>query len=592
MVSLRRQLALLISGLLDVPAEQLLLLPTKEAKFGEYQVNGAMAFAKKEKANPRQVATLWLEKLAPALAEVADLELAGPGFINLTLKTTWLAQRLLEQDLTAWDSGQSQQRVLVEYSSPNVAKEMHVGHIRSTILGDCVARICAFAGHEVIRQNHLGDWGTQFGMLCTHLQDHPQLAAQALEGGASIGELYRQAYARFSSDPEFEARARAKVVELHQGEAEALALWEQVVEHSRRHFEPLYRRLGVLLTRADECGESHYRHELPSVVQWLRDNFGERRNGLEVKLSDGAVCAFHYDETGNPLFLNAEKEVFPFLIQKSDGAFLYATTDLAAMRYRVRELAAKRIIVLTDARQALHFQMLIATAQKAGWLDGVVFEHITFGTILGPDRKPLKARSGEAIQLADLLQEAVDRARQLLLEREQREREKHPQREGYGAEEMASMAEAIGIGSIKYADLSQNRSTDYVFQWEKMLSFEGNTAPYLMYALARTRSILRRAEAESVAPLATMELPQERALAMQLLRFGEALEQVSQEWRVHFLADYLYQLAGALMDFYEGCPVLKAEPEIRAQRLWLLQRVATALEQGLRLLGLTPLERM
>ena len=586
MFSLRRHLAEMISDTLKVPADQLALLPTKDAKFGEYQVNGAMALAKKEKANPRQLASHWLEQLTPALAGVAKVELAGPGFLNLTLETSWLIRQLVEQDFSSWDSGQPRQRVLVEYSSPNVAKEMHVGHIRSTILGDCVARICEFAGHEIIRQNHLGDWGTQFGMLCTYLQDHPALAEQALEGGASIGELYREAYAKFTSDPEFEARARAKVVDLHQGDPAALALWEQVVEHSRRHFEPLYRRLGVMLTRQDERGESFYRHQLPEVVQWLQDHFGERHQGLEVKLSDGAVCAFHYDEAGVPLFLNAEKEIFPFLIQKSDGAFLYATTDLAALRYRVQELGAKHIVVLTDARQTLHFQMLIATAQKAGWLDDVVFQHITFGTILGPDRKPLKARSGEAIKLAELLDEAVERAAAVLKER-------YCDSDRIRADEIPPIAEAIGIGAVKYADLSQNRSTDYIFHWEKMLAFEGNTAPYLMYALARMRSIQRNAgEASPIALPQEFGHPKERALAVAILRLGEVLELVSEEWRIHFLAECVYQLAGAVMDFCENCPVLKAEPALRAQRLWLIEKATTALERGLRLLGLTPLERM
>lgn len=582
---MRNLLTQMISEALDLPASDVHLMPTKEARFGDYQCNAAMGEARKRGLNPRELATEWTEKLGPRLDGIARLEIAGPGFLNLSLNQSWLEEQLDRFQAQHWESGQPRRRVLVEYSSPNVAKEMHVGHIRSTILGDAVARICAFAGHDVVRQNHLGDWGTQFGMLCVHIQDHPELASSDL---SSIDRLYKEASARFKEEPEFEKRAREAVVALHHGDPETLKLWEQVVEQSRRHFHPLYRRLHVLLSREDERGESAYRHQLAETVEWLQEHFAEPKNGLQVKLHEGAVCAFHWKDNGEPQFLNPEKQPLPFLIRKSDGAFLYATTDLAACRFRVDQLQADTIIVITDARQVLHFQMLISTARRAGWLDPargpVDFQHLTFGSILGPDRKPFKARSGETVKLAELLDEAVERARALLVE--------NPRFE-FTPEEVDQVAEAIGIGAVKYADLSQNRGTDYIFNWEKMLSFEGNTAPYLLYALARIRSILRKS-GQAVGSAATLQLGHsaERALAVHLLRFHEVLDVVIQDWKINLLAEYLFQLAGYYMKFYEECPVLKSEGLQRESRLRLCSQTAKVLEIGLDLLGIPQVERM
>lgn len=579
---MRNQLTKILSQTLGIDPSEVQLMPTKETKFGDYQCNAAMAAAKKLGMNPRQLASDWQAKLTPALEGIARLEIAGPGFLNLFLEDSWVEQQLRDFQPTRWETGLAPRRVLVEYSSPNVAKEMHVGHIRSTILGDAVARVMAFAGNEVIRQNHLGDWGTQFGMLCTHVKDHPELAHSDL---SSIDQLYKEASARFQSDEDFEKRARQAVVALHQGDSETLQLWEQVVEQSRRHFQPLYQRLGVLLTRADERGESFYRHQLGETVEWLQSHFAEPKNGLQVTVSDGAVCAYHWKPNGEPEFLNAQKEAQPFLIRKSDGAFLYATTDLAACRFRVDQLKADTIIVITDARQVLHFQMLIATVKRAGWLHTdrgeVDFQHLTFGSILGPDRKPFKARSGETVKLAELLDEAVERARTALTE--------NPRSE-FSEEEIQSVSEAIGIGAVKYADLAQYRGTDYIFSWDKMLSLEGNTAPYMLYALARIRSILGKANFEAVD--ARLEHPQERALAIQLLRFHETLDVVIQDWRLNLLADYLYQVAGAFSRFYEECPVLKSEEPQRSSRLRLCDTTARVLEQGLTLLGIPLVERM
>lgn len=566
------------------------LTATKDEKFGDYQISSAMAFAKKAGKNPRQVAEGWLAELQPLNAGKLELEIAGPGFINVKLTQDYLYQLLDQFSLKAWDMERPNQTVVVDYSSPNVAKEMHVGHIRSTILGDSIARILEYGGDRVLRQNHLGDWGTQFGMLCALLQESESDQASSGEGVGSLEGFYREANRRFKEDPEFEARARATVVALHEGDSATLELWAKVVAKSREHFQPLYERLKVSLKPEHECGESFYRHRLAGVVSDLREQFAAPKNGMEVRLSDGAVCCYLSGADGSPLFLGQDKEPLPFLIQKSDGAFLYSSTDLAACRYRVGDLKADRIIVVTDARQALHFKMLIETVTRAGWLDRpehsrVKFEHITFGSILGADRKPLKTRSGDTVKLEELLDEAVERSLQVAAQNRELDE---------AAAKHAS--EVIGIGSVKYSDLSQNRSSDYIFSWDKMLSLDGNTAPYLLYAYARTRSILRKSESD-LSTLAEapwqLEEPVERSLAMLLLRFGETLEQVEQEWKINHLAEYLYSIAVATMRFCEKCSVLKAStPELRASRLRLIALTTDVLRKGLELLGISVLEQM
>jgi arginyl-tRNA synthetase len=557
-----------------------ILQSTRDAQFGDYQSNAALSQAKAARKSPRDLANSWLPQLQEGLKGVATVDIAGPGFLNLKLDNAWIAGQLANFDPEHWVHDQPHQRVVVDYSSPNVAKNMHVGHIRSTIIGDSIARLLTFRGHFVIRQNHLGDWGTQFGMLCAYMLENPSEMI-------GISDLYRKAYASFTTDPAFAERARNTVVKLHGGDPETRKVWERVLDRSRDHFEPLYRRLGVLLTPDDERGESFYNDQLDATVGELEQRFGQRKNGLEVKVSDGALCAFLYDDKGEPMFLNADKEALPFLIRKSDGAYLYATTDLAACRFRVEQLKADRIIVLTDARQILHFKMLIATSERAGWLSPegrphVGFEHVTFGTILGPDRKPFKTRDGENVPLNDLLEEGHLRCRTLV---ESNER-------GFSAEEVEEIAETISLDSIKYADLSQHRSTDYVFQWDRMLALEGNTAPYLLYAYARIQSIARKGGEAAAATAIALEHADERALALALLRFPEALEQVEQEWRLNLLTEYLYDLSGLFSRFYENCPVLKSEGAMKASRLRLCALTAATIRTGLNLLGIQVVEKM
>ena len=557
------------------PDAPVALQATKEEKFGDYQCNAAMGAAKKAGRNPREVAQQLLDDTREALAEICEPpEIAGPGFLNLKLKRAWLEKALGGCDPGRWEREQPAQTVVVDYSSPNVAKEMHVGHIRSTILGDAICRVLSYGGDRVIRQNHLGDWGTQFGMLVTYLREHPS----ATDSAEDLGALYREANALFTSDAQFQERARQAVVALHHGDAEILKEWAKVIDHSRRHFQPLYERMGVLLTPEDECGESFYRDRLPGIAEALLKAQNDR---LKVVESDGALVAFVSDEKGQPLFKSPEDEPLPLIIRKSDGAFLYATTDLAALRYRVEELHANRIIVITGAPQIHHFKMFLAVAEAAGWLPStVLFEHITFGSILGSDRKPFKTRSGDTVKLKDLLDEAVERAQAVLAERD------------FTEEERQKVAETVGLAAIKYADLAQNRSTDYIFSWDKMLSFEGNTAPYLMFAYSRLRAIGRKGDVDAGAPF-HLEHPLERSLAIAILRFAETLDTVQAGWKVNLLADYLYTLAGAVMRFCEECPVLKAPtPELRASRLRLCDLTAAVLQQGLALVGIPVLERM
>lgn len=589
MKSLQHQLATMLAEATGLAPELLAPLPTKDPKFGDYQCNAAMAQAKKQGKPPRGLADEWARAWHERFSQVAHVEVAGPGFLNMKLQDGWVVDQLSAFEPTHWESTQQKRRVVVEYCSPNLAKELHVGHIRSTIQGDFVARVTGFAGHDLVLQNHLGDWGTQFGMLCTYMAEHPEEAARSEGDLASIETLYRKANALKKADPAFAERSREAVVALHTYQPETLALWQQVVELSRQSFAPLYEQLDVLLRPENERAESFYGPELAELVEWFQREYAEVRNGMQVRISDDAVCIFHFKEDGSPMFLNQDGQPHPFMIRKQDGAFLYATTDLAAARYRIQQLEADTIIVLTDSRQSLHFQQLIETVRRAGWLEPagrepVSFQHVTFGMILGPDGKPLKTRSGENVKLSELLSEAVERSAALVREHS---------REDMSEDERAAVARAVGVGSLKYSDLAQSRTTDFTFSWEKMISLEGNTASYLMYALARVRSILRKAQQpEAVEAPLVLEHPVERALSLWLLRFPESLELCSREWRANLLTDYLYSLAGAVMRFFEECPVLPAEPELRASRLRLCDRVAATLDQGLRLLGITPVQRM
>jgi arginyl-tRNA synthetase len=618
-----------------------LLRPAGDERFGDYQSNVAMSLAKTLGRPPREVAERLVAAIrqaerAPAVFE--SLEVAGPGFINIRLKAELLDQMLdaippvtePAADRLGVEPVAEPQTVVVDYSSPNIAKQMHVGHLRSTIIGDTIARILEFDGHNVIRQNHVGDWGTQFGMLCAHLKEKlPDAIDRPGEVHlADLEDFYRQASARDKEDPAFHERARAEVVALHRGEESTMRAWRYIVEESRRHYERVYERLGVSLTREHERGESFYADRLERVVQDLQEQFGPGAAagappasgvpGITVEESDGALCIFHRTLDGEPLFKNPDGKPIPMIIRKSDGAYLYATTDLAALDLRLRELQADRVIYVTDARQTLHFQMLFAAARAAGWTvddDRIAearLEHVTFGSILGEDRRPLKSRTGENVKLSELLDEAVNRAEALILANEA----DPDKRRGFTEAEIRDIAEAVGIGAVKYADLSQNRQGDYVFSWDRMLAMEGNTAPYLMYAYARIRSIHRKGaqdkpSADTAAGVAQpppagqahlqtpvpqgihLIEPAERALGRQILRFEETLEAVTGGLRINLLTDYLYQLAGLFMKFYETCPVLSADnPAVRASRLELCDLAARTLKCGLDLLGIRVVERM
>ena len=461
------------------------------------------------------------------------------------------------------------QCVAIDYSSPNLAKEMHVGHLRSTVIGDALARVLRFVGHKVIAQNHVGDWGTQFGMLTASMDEAGPDDATNL-ALADLEVFYRNAKKRFDEDPAFADRARDYVVRLQGGDPRVLDLWKRFLEVSMNHCEEIYRRLNVGLTPADVHGESAYNDDLPVVVADLQ------AKGLAVT-SAGAQVVF-LDE-----FSGKDGEPAAYIVQKQDGGYLYSTTDLAAARYRAGTLKADRMLYVVDARQKLHFQQVFAVARKAGYVPPrVQLEHVGFGVVLGDDGKPFKTRSGDTVKLAELLAEATQRAFNLVTE-------KSPE---LPEEERRAVAQVVGIGAIKYFDLAKNRSTDYVFDWASMLSFEGNTAPYLQYAYTRIQSVLRRAGAWDVNGAVTLAEPAERQLALQLARFADAVLAVAQDALPNYLCAYLYELAAALMRFYEACPVLNASGEIRASRLQLCRLTADTLRTGLGLLGIDVLETM
>lgn len=561
-----------------------LVRPAADAKFGDYQANGMMAAAKQVKTNPRQLA----EKVVAAM-EIADIceppEVAGPGFINLRLKDSFLAERLLgiyrDAERLGVDKAETPKIVVVDYSAPNIAKQMHVGHLRSTIIGDCIARLYDFAGHTVIRQNHIGDWGTQFGMLIAymkaqypHLLDHPASAQIA-----DLEAFYQNAKQLSDDNESFAKQARQEVVQLHNHYPETMAIWKQIVDQSRQHYQPIYESLNITLTADDERGESFYADQLADVVAELKVK------GLAVE-SDGAVCVFPEG------FKNKDGQPLPFIIQKSDGAFLYATTDLAALRFRVQDLKAETVIYVTDARQALHFQMLFAAAKMAGWVDErITLEHVTFGTMLGADGKPFKTRTGGTVKLKDLLDEAVERAKAVV-------EEKNPD---LPAEQKAQIARAVGVGAVKYADYANNRNSDYVFSFDRMLSLDGNTAPYMQYAYARIKSIQRKAagkevdiqnELNGLSALLLTE-PAEKDLAKLLVRYDQAIAAATEEYRPNYLTSYLYDLAQAFSRFYTACPVLTAQAPHRPTRLLLCDLTARTIRHGLsELLGIEVLDQM
>jgi len=649
-----------VTGSRDAPA---IVRPATDPKFGDYQVNGVMALAKQLKTNPRKLAQQVVNNL-----DVGDIceppEVAGAGFINLHLKPDFVAEKLLEvwKDPASLgiDKTSQPKTIVVDFSSPNIAKEMHVGHLRSTIIGDSICRMLEFLGHKVIRQNHIGDWGTQFGMVvlglwhicmaekhgkppyyrvelqevkaceqdkdrleavCRRIRDRhegdwrqdslnqlgdgekcfrPFLVDLPNRDQNDIWENIQLAYqyvnvledstkgaglrilTRLAGAIPYETLSRHVTAMLQEGgkrNQQEYDAWDHIKKISLSNFEKTYRRLGVSLARDDVKGESDYRADLPGVVAELRS-----KNLASV--SEDAVCVFPEG------FRNKEGQPLPFMIQKSDGAYLYATTDLAALRYRVQELKADRIIYVTDARQKLHFEMLFATARMAGWApEKVELVHVTFGSVLGDNGTPLKTREGENVKLKDLLDEAVERARKIV-------EEKNPD---LLAEQKEKIAKAVGIGAVKYADFSNNRTSDYVFSFDKMLAMDGNTAPYMQYAYARIKSIERKAQERGInvkdelADLQSIHLtePDELHLGKHLIRYGEAIQAAAADYRPNYLTAYLYELAQKFSSFYTNCPVLDAGPDKRPTRLLLCRLTARTIEHGLsNLLGIEVIERM
>jgi len=541
----------------------------------DFQADVALSLAKKVKKAPRDVAQELVKHL-DLEGIVEKIEVAGPGFVNLTLSPSWLAREAmaLAKGASLGIEPASKETVVVDYSSPNAAKEMHVGHIRSTVIGDALARVLDALGHDVVRQNHLGDWGTPFGMLVEHLLDGGDVEAAA----ASIGDLdefYRAARQKFESDETFAERSRARVVLLQSGDERTLALWKTFIETSKRYFGRVYARLGILLDDDDVRGESFYNPMLPRVVADLE------ALGL-TEVSDGAVCMFPEG------FTNKEGQRLPLIVRKQDGGYGYAATDLAAIRYRTGELGATRILYVVGAPQQQHFAMVFSAARTAGWLkEPARAEHVAFGSILGPDKKMFKTRAGGTVKLAELVDEAIQRASAAVLE-------KNPELDEATRAEVARM---IGVGALKYVDLSSDRIKDYIFDWDRMLAFEGNTAPYLQYAHARIRSIFRRGDAADTSAAATAEIvlgePAERALALELLAFGGAVASVADSLQPHRLCTYLYTLASKFTQFYESCPVLKSEDvAVRRSRLALADLTARTLAKGLELLGIEAPEQM
>ncbi len=545
---------------------------TKDKSNGDFASNIAMMLAKPAAMKPRDLAEKLVAAL-PADSQISKVEIAGPGFLNFFQNSDALAQRLeaaLADDKLAVRKSSPAQRVVVDLSSPNLAKEMHVGHLRSTIIGDGVARVLEFLGDTVIRQNHVGDWGTQFGMLLAYLEENPAAAESEL---SDLEQFYRAAKKRFDDSAEFADRARELVVQLQAGDENCLRLWNRFNDISLSHCQKVYDRLGVKLSMADVKGESAYNADLPGIVDALR------AKGL-LSESKGAQCVF-MDE-----FKNAEGNPLPVIVQKAGGGYLYATTDLAAMRYRSQQLQADRALYFVDQRQALHFQMAFEVARRAGFVhDGMQLEHMGFGTMNGADGRPFKTRDGGTVKLIDLLDEAEERAYSLV-------KSKNPD---LAEDELRNIARAVGIGAVKYADLSKHRTSDYSFNFELMLSFEGNTAPYLLYAYTRVASIFRKLGQgiESIGGQISLQAEQEQALGGKLAQFGELLNSVADKGTPHLLCNYLYDLAGLFSSFYENCPILSSEDEaVRNSRLRLAALTGRTLKQGLELLGLQPLERM
>lgn len=547
-----------------------LVSPSAQPQFADYQCNAAMSLAKANKTNPRAFAETLKTAVTPKIADLAsEITVAGPGFINLRLSPDYVAHTLAILSKNPDYTAPYPLRVVVDYCGVNAAKEMHVGHLRSTIIGDAICRVLELQGHTVIRQNHVGDWGTQFGMLIAHLKSIPDAENAPIK---DLEDFYRAAKQKFDNDPAFAELARKNVVALQSGDPDSLRLWTKILNATRDHYEAVCNRLGVQLTRADERGESAYNADLPNVVRELKEK------GLAVE-SDGATA----------VFIDGEKKT-PLIVEKTGGGYLYGTTDLAAVRYRTSVLHADRVLYFVDNRQAQHFAQVFKTAKAAGWTvwggGQATFEHAGFGTMMGADGKPFKSRTGGLIKLADLLDEAETRALAVVKEKSS----------GLPEAQQKEIARVVGIGAIKYADLSKDRTSDYVFDWDRMLALDGNTSVYLQYAHARIKSIFRKASLDPTTALECTEPsvkdPTELALAKSLLRFSEVLDTVAAELKPHHLCTYLYDLAGKFSSFYAACEVLTDDRSTRDARLALCQAVAQTLKQGLSLLGIEAPDQM
>ena len=581
--TLQQQLAdALTAALPDAGTADPLLRRSDRADF---QANGILALAKKLKGNPRELAAQ-VTAAVPAGGLIKDIEVSGPGFLNITLSDRAIIETLAARD--ADDAGRlgvaynsAAGTTVIDYAQPNVAKEMHVGHLRSAVIGDAMAQILEFTGESVVRRHHIGDWGTQFGMLIQYLIEHPgelNHRDEEREGAgeaamSSLNRLYKASRALFDSDEEFKARSRDRVVALQAGDEETLAMWQRFVDESKIYFYSVFNKLDMEIRDADIVGESGYNDMLTETCRLLEES------GVAVR-SEGALCVFFDDvkgPDGNPV---------PLIVQKSNGGFGYAATDLSAIRDRVQNLKASTLLYVVDARQALHFKMVFETARRAGWLnEDVKAVHLAFGTVLGKDGKPFKTREGETVRLADLLDEAIDRASVVVREKAQDLTE----------DEIAERAAQVGVGAVKYADLSTSAARDYKFDLDQMVSLNGDTSVYIQYAHARSRSIKRKAGELKPQPHPELELsPAERALGLHLDQFGETVAEVAAAYEPHRLAAYLYQLSSLFTTFYDQCPVLKSDvpQDVAENRLFLSDLTAHTLRQGMALLGIRTPERL
>ncbi|TQE15343.1 arginine--tRNA ligase [Streptomyces ipomoeae] len=585
--SVHQRLATALSATLpEADAEPLL----RRSDRADYQANGILALAKKAKANPRELATQVVAKVESGVTSdlIKEIEVSGPGFLNITLTdraiTRNLAERYADPDRLGVPQSEHPGTTVIDYAQPNVAKEMHVGHLRSAVIGDAVVQILEFTGENVVRRHHIGDWGTQFGMLIQYLDEHPHeldhkksddLQASGEEAMSNLDRLYKAARKLFDADEEFKTRARRRVVDLQAGDPATLAAWQKFVDESKIYFFSVFEKLDMEIRDPDIVGESGYNDMLDETCRLLEES------GVAVR-SEGALCVFFDDvkgPDGNPV---------PLIVKKSDGGYGYAATDLSAIRDRVFNLKANTLVYVVDARQSLHFKMVFETARRAGWLNGdVKAQQLAFGTVLGKDGKPFKTREGETVRLVDLLDEAIDRATTVVREK--------AEKVGLTEQEIVENGRYVGIGAVKYADLSTSAVRDYKFDLDQMVSLNGDTSVYLQYAYARIQSILRKAGEARPAAHPELELaPAERALGLHLDQFGETIAEVAAAYEPHKLAAYLFKLATLLTSFYDQCQVLSPDnaPEVVENRLFLVDLTARTLHKGMALLGIRTPEKL